>query len=233
MAALFSFTDVHVTVDDARVLNGVTATIPEAALTVVAGVSGSGKTSLLRLCNRLDVPTAGNIEFKGQDLMSLDPRQLRRKVGMVFQRPVLFGGTVRDNLLVAEPEADDQEMLDALRSVELEAEFLDRIGDDLSGGEAQRVCLARTLMCKPEVLLMDEPTASLHQAAAMTLESTVAKLRQDGGVSVVWVTHDLEQMERLAEHLVVLDSGRVSYDGEAETSAAQAALVALREGGDS
>ena len=232
MAALFNFTDVHVTVDEAPVLNGVTATIPEAALTVVAGVSGSGKTSLLRLCNRLDVPTAGNIEFKGQDLMSLDPRQLRRKVGMVFQRPVLFGGTVRDNLLVAEPEADDQQMLDALRSVELEAGFLDRIGDDLSGGEAQRVCLARTLMCKPEVLLMDEPTASLHQAAAMTLESTVAKLRQDGGVSVVWVTHDLEQMERLAEHLVVLDSGRVSYDGETGTSAAQAALVALSEGGD-
>ncbi len=232
MPNLFEFADVYVAVDDASVLSGITTTIPDRDLTVVAGVSGSGKTSLLRLCNRLDVPTAGTIRFDGQDLLSIDPQQLRRRVGMVFQRPVLFGGTVRDNLLVAAPEATETKMLAALADVELDIEFLDRIGDDLSGGEAQRVCLARTLMCEPEVLLMDEPTASLHQAAARTLESTVSKLRGDAGVSIVWVTHDLGQIERLAEHLIVLEEGRVLYTGRADTDGAKDALATLSTGAE-
>ena len=141
MPTLFEFADVHLVVDGARVLSGVTTTIPRGDLTVVAGASGSGKTSLLRLCNRLDVPTSGTIRFGEHNLLSLDPQKLRRRVGMVFQRPVLFGGTVRDNLLVADPEAPEAKMLHALAEVELDPEFLERIGDDLSGGEAQRVCL--------------------------------------------------------------------------------------------
>lgn len=233
MTSLFDFADVHVAVDGARVLSGVTTEIPRNDLTVVAGASGSGKTSLLRLCNRLDVPTSGVLRFGEQDILAIDPQQLRRRVGMVFQRPVLFGGTVRDNLLVAEPEATEQRMLDALADVELEPVFLDRIGDDLSGGEAQRVCLARTLMCEPEVLLMDEPTASLHPAAAKTLESTVSHLRDEAGVSVVWVTHDLGQIKRLAEYLIFLEAGRVRYAGELGTKDAETALASLSTGAES
>lgn len=231
MASLFEFTDVHVVVDESPVLNGVTTTIPRDVLTVVAGVSGSGKTSLLRLCNRLDVPTSGNIRFGNKDLLSVDPQDLRRRVGMVFQRPVLFGGSVRDNLLVADPAAAEAKMLGALQEVELAPAFLHRIGDDLSGGEAQRVCLARALMCEPEVLLMDEPTASLHPAAARTLETTVSKLRGDAGVQVMWVTHDLSQIMRLAEHLVVLEAGRVRHSGKLGTDQATAALSTLTDGG--
>ncbi len=233
MSDLFTFAGVDVTIDGVAVLDTVTASLPAAKLTVVAGVSGSGKTSLLRLCNRLDVPTAGTVRFRGDDLAGLDPLRLRRKVGMVFQRPVMFGGTVRDNFLVAAPDATEPEMIRGLTDVELKTEFLDRVGDDLSGGEAQRVCLARALLCAPEVLLMDEPTASLHPAARRALETTVQSLQRRNAVDVIWVTHDLDQIERMADHLVVLSAGTVIYSGEPGTAAARAALDTLTESEDS
>lgn len=227
MGSLFEFVDVSVVAGDSSILRDVSTTIPTGLLTVIAGASGSGKTSLLRLCNRLDVPSAGRIRYRGADLASIDPLQLRRQVGMVFQRPVLFPGTVRENLATAATTATEAEMIEILRSVDLSEDFLERIGDDLSGGEGQRVCLARTLMCRPDVLLMDEPTASLHPAAARTLETTTQTLQRDHGVDVVWVTHDLSQIDRLAEHLIVLDEGRVAYAGTADGPQADAALASL------
>lgn len=229
MTDLFTFDDVAVAIEGSIVLDSLTLRIPAGQLTVVAGVSGSGKTSLLRLCNRLDVPTRGEIRFRGNSLIAMDPLQLRRNVGMVFQRPVLFGGTVRDNLLEAKPDATESEMAEILISVELAPDFLDRIGDDLSGGEAQRACLARALLCSPDVLLMDEPTAALHPAARRALETTVQALQRDGHAEVVWVTHDLDQIERMAEYLVVLQAGRVIYSGEPDTAAATAALATLTQ----
>ena len=227
MGSLFDFLDVGVSSGGTAILAEINTTIPKGRLTVIAGASGSGKTSLLRLCNRLDVPTAGRVLHEGNDLALIDPLQLRRRVGMVFQRPVLFPGTVRDNLAAADPIATDAVMVETLRSVDLGAEFLDRIGDDLSGGEGQRVCLARALMCRPRVLLMDEPTASLHPAAAKTLEETTSTLQHERKVDVVWVTHDLGQIARLAQHLIVLAHGRVAYAGAAVGSAADRALASL------
>lgn len=229
MSALFEFSDVHVIVEDAVVLSDVAAALPCNALSVVAGASGSGKTSLLRLCNRLDIPSKGTVAFRGDNLDDLDPRALRRTVGMVFQRPSLFPGTVRANLLAAEEDATEAHLIGVLAEVDLDVGFLDRIGDDLSGGEAQRVCLARALMCRPEVLLMDEPTSSLHPAARRSLEATTERLRAEANVDIVWVTHDLHQIERLAEYLVVLASGTVLYAGDPGSDRATAALGTLVE----
>jgi putative ABC transport system ATP-binding protein len=228
MGTLFEFIDVHVAIEDSTILADINIAIPEGRLTVVAGVSGSGKTSLLRLCNRLDVRTSGKILFRDQDLATFDPRALRRQVGMVFQRPVLFPGTVRDNLGAA-ATATDAEMAVTLGMVDLDVGFLDRIGDDLSGGEAQRVCLARALMCRPQVLLMDEPTSSLHPAAANTLETTTQGLHSDAGVDVLWVTHNLDQITRLAQYLIVLSNGRVAYAGAPDATEATHALELLTE----
>ncbi len=227
METLFEFVDVHVAVDETPILTGIATSIPAGRLTVVAGVSGSGKTSLLRLCNRLDVPTTGKILYRDHDLSTTDPRALRRHVGMVFQRPVLFPGTVRDNLTEAAESATDEKMVAALAKVDLPPVFLDRVGDDLAGGEAQRVCLARALMCRPEVLLMDEPTSSLHPAATATLETTTKNLQKEAGVDVVWVTHNLDQIARLAEHLIVLADGQVVYAGPPGNPGAARALTAL------
>src|SRR5690606_37223723 len=105
---------------------------------------------LLRLLNRLEVPTAGEVRFRGRPVQEIDPLELRGRVGMVFQRPAPFPGTVRENLLVAEPGATEDEMVRALRAARLDREFLDRGADELSGGEAQRMCLARTLLRSEE-----------------------------------------------------------------------------------
>ena len=182
--------------------------IAPVGITVLSGPSGAGKSTLLRLCNRLDVPDEGTIRLGGQSLDDLDPRALRRRVGMVFQRPTLFPGTVADNLRVAGPLATQAEFTDALDRAGLDRSFLDRSGDELSGGEAQRACLARTLLTGPEVLLLDEPTSSLDAEASGHLERSVRELVV-GGVSAVWVSHDRDQAERMADQTVRLVAGEV------------------------
>ncbi|MCU0307209.1 MAG: phosphate ABC transporter ATP-binding protein [Thermoleophilia bacterium] len=217
--ALFSLEGVRVTGPAGeRVLDGLSAEVPAAGVTVVAGPSGAGKTTLLRLCNRLEAPDAGVVRFRGDDVAGLDPLALRRRVGMVFQRPTPFGGTVRDNLRVADPAADDRACRGVLARAGLPPAFLDRDASTLSGGEAQRMCLARALMAGPEALLMDEPTASLDPAATAGLERLARDLAASG-IPVVWVTHDLAQVRRIADRVLVLIGGR-----RADEAAARAFL---------
>jgi putative ABC transport system ATP-binding protein len=177
---------------------------------VLVGPSGAGKSTLLRLCNRLDVPTSGRVLFRGDDVAGLDPLALRRRVGMVFQRPTPFPGTVMENLRVAEPDLGVDDAVAVLERVRLEPDLLDRPATELSGGEAQRVCLARTLVTQPKVVLMDEPTSSVDRAARLALESLARELVHDG-VSVLWVTHDLDQMRRVADQVVVVIAGRIAH----------------------
>ncbi len=208
MGALFSFEAVGVTYGEASVLDDVHLVLPPGGCTVLLGPSGAGKSTLLRLCNRLEAPTAGVIRFRGDDVATLDPLVHRRRVGMVFQRPVAFGGTVLDNLRVARPVLAAGEAAEALERVGLPVAFLEREQATLSGGEGQRACLARTLLTEPEVLLLDEPTASLDADAAAGLER-LARGLADAGTSLLWVTHDLGQAERLADRVVVVGGGRV------------------------
>jgi putative ABC transport system ATP-binding protein len=190
--------------------------VPAEGITVLAGPSGSGKSTLLRCCNRLELPTAGRVLLRGADVADQDPLRLRRRVGMVFQRPTPFPGTVRDNLRVAEPDLGDDDAVRALESVGLDASFLAGAATDLSGGEAQRVCLARTLVTRPEVVLMDEVTSSVDPAARIGLETLARHLAQTA-VNVVWVTHDLEQLRRVADHVLVLIGGRIAHSGPIAT----------------
>jgi putative ABC transport system ATP-binding protein len=181
-------------------------------VTAVVGPSGAGKSSLLRLCNRLEVADGGSVAFHGEDVRGMDPLALRRRVGMVFQTPTPFAGTVRDNLYVARADLDDASCCRALDRVGLDPALLDRSAGELSGGEAQRLCLARTLVTEPEVLLMDEPTSSLDPAATVALEDLTRALVAEGVVSV-WVTHDLDQMRRLADRVLVLIDGVIVHAG--------------------
>jgi putative ABC transport system ATP-binding protein len=210
---LFALHDVVVAFGETRPLDGISVDLPGKGVTVVLGASGSGKSTMLRLLNRLEVPTSGRVLFHGEDLATLDPLALRRRVGMVFQRPTLFPGTVRDNLRVAQPAATEAQVTEAMELVGLRVALLDRVADDLSGGEAQRACLARTLITGPEVLLMDEVTSSLDPRASRVLEERTAGLA-DSGVPVIWVTHDLEQGLRLDPDPIVLTDGRVATEEE-------------------
>ena len=131
---------------------------------------------------------------------------------MVFQRPVLFAGTVRDNLAEADGEADGGRLTDALERAALDGSFLDRLANELSGGEAQRVCLARTLIADPDVLVMDEPTSSLDGPAVSRLEQLGRSLA-DEGMPIVWVTHDLGQVGRIADRTAILMNGSLRFVG--------------------
>jgi putative ABC transport system ATP-binding protein len=215
------------------ILENVSCDLPLRGINVILGPSGAGKTTLLRLCNRLEVPTSGRVVLGGDDVADLDPLTLRRRVGMVFQRPTLFGGTIRDNLEVAlaagaHPSPDRQEaaFASALDVAGLADGFLDRPADEISGGEAQRVCIARALLTHPQMLLMDEPTASLDPYHRDVIERLARNLA-DSGLTILWVTHDLAQAQRLADHTLVLIDGRVATATEAD-----AFVAGEREGDD-
>lgn len=197
---------------DEPILRGVTVEVPCRGITAIAGPSGAGKSSLLRLLNRLTDPTSGTVSWDGRDLSSWAPSELRRQVGMVFQRPPVFAGSVVDNLRVADPSVDAAGAAVALARVGLGDELCDRPARDLSGGEAQRMCFARALLTNPSVLLADEPTSSLDGAARDRIEALGRRLADDG-VPVVWVSHDVAQLRRLADDVIVLVGGRVVATG--------------------
>jgi putative ABC transport system ATP-binding protein len=214
---LFEFSHVSVPGVEGRWrVRDVDGWIPASGVTVLVGRSGSGKSTLLRCCNRLDAPSEGVVTFRGRDVASLDVLEHRRRVAMVFQRPTPFPGTGRDNLHTAEPALSDADACELLARVGLGPEFLDRLATELSGGEAQRLCLARSLAVHPEVVLMDEATSSVDPAARRSLEELARSLARDG-TPVVWVTHDLAQARRLADTLLVMVDGHLANPSEART----------------
>ena len=208
-AVAFEFTGVSVLRAGRRVLDEITARIPAAGITVVSGPSGAGKTTLLRLCNRLEVPDGGKVCYRGQPLDELDPLVLRRRVGMVFQRPTPFPGTVADNLAVARPDADAGELSTALDRVALDPDLLSQEARTLSGGELQRMCLARTLVTQPETLLLDEPTSALDAQPKQVFEATACHLAAQG-ITIIWVTHDSAQAGRVADRIYQLRDGHLT-----------------------
>lgn len=208
-APLFAFEDVTVPGVARPRLDGVRAEVAGAGITAISGPSGAGKSTLLRLCNRLVAPAAGVVRYRGEDLARRDALAHRREVAMVFQQPVLFPGTVADNVRVAAPDADDDAIAALLERAALDASFAGRSADELSGGEAQRTCLARALATRPRVLLADEPASALDAANAHQLE----QLLRDLDVPVLLVTHDDAQRDRLADAVLELREGRVVRSG--------------------
>lgn len=207
--AAFEFERVSVWRAGRRVLDEVTASIPAAGIAVLSGPSGAGKTTLLRLCNRLEVPDEGVVSYRGRALDELDPLVLRRRVGMVFQRPTPFPGSVADNFAVAHPDASIDELSAALTRVALDPGLLDQEARTLSGGELQRMCLARTLVTRPETLLLDEPTSALDAQPKGVFETTAQDLAAQG-ITIIWVTHDDAQAARVADRIYQLRDGRLT-----------------------
>jgi putative ABC transport system ATP-binding protein len=203
--ALFELDEVTVAGVERPRLVEVSLALHDGGITVLQGPSGSGKSTLLRLLNRLEAPDAGSVRYRGEDLTARDVLAHRREVGMVFQAPILFPGTVADNLAVAAP-LDPPALL--LERAGLPASFLTREAGTLSGGEAQRACLARALATRPRALLMDEPTSALDHDATLIIERLARALAGDG-VPIVLVSHDREQARRMGDRVVALRDGRV------------------------
>lgn len=182
----------------------------------VVGSSGSGKSTLLRLLNRLLEPTQGRVVFNGRDYTEIPPRELRRKIGLTLQQPYLFPGTVADNLRFGPAqraaEVSDEAIAELLANVDL-PDFAGRDVANLSGGEAQRVSIARTLANSPEILLMDEPTSALDEESRLQVEKLVCGIARRQNLTFIIVTHDMPQAGRLAETALVLEGGRVQQYG--------------------
>ena len=178
-----------------------------AGSTALLGPSGSGKSTLLRLLNRLADPDSGSVRFHGSDVRELDVLELRRRVGLVPQLPAPVPGSVAENVRFGPRlHGRDVDPERPVRLAGLDGSFLDRDASRLSVGEQQRVMLARALALEPEVLLLDEPTASLDAVATAAVEDALRDLRD---VSYVLVTHDPAQASRLTDHTLRLTAGRV------------------------
>lgn len=184
----------------------------------IIGPNGAGKSTLLRLLNFLEPPSGGELTFLGQKAKYPVALELRQQVTMVFQRPILLHGSVRQNVAYplrirkSKTEASIDEMLSRLELSELAETSV----HELSGGEFQRVALARALVLKPRVLLLDEPAANLDPQNVEKIEAIIGAIRREGHTTVVLVTHRVEQARRLADRTALLIDG--SFIEIAETT---------------
>ncbi len=212
---------VHLTriVGGKPIINDVSFTVARGEVVVIFGPSGSGKTSLLRLINRLDEPTQGTVLLEGRDYREIPPRELRRRVGMVMQQPYLFPGSVADNIRFGPRQWGHELPLEEIERLLAQvglAGYASRDVSQLSGGEAQRVALARTLANEPDVLLLDEPTSALDENSKAEVESLIQRIIRQRGLTCLWVTHDVDQVVRMADRVIILEKGRVVKEGPAE-----------------
>jgi putative ABC transport system ATP-binding protein len=201
-----------------RILDDVSFSAPEGRVFTILGPSGSGKSTLLRTINRLIDPVAGRVLLDGRPTGELPVQELRRRVGMVFQAAALFEGTVLDNVcygprlrreMPGDPAAEADFARALLGRVGLPADFVGKPVTELSGGEAQRVSLARALANRPEVLLLDEPTAALDPTASRRVEELLLQLAAETELTYIFVTHNLEQARRIGHDALLLVDGRV------------------------
>lgn len=196
-----------------QILNGIDAEIPKGMVVGIIGPSGSGKSTVLRALNRLWEPPRGTVFLDGRDILDLDVLNLRRKVGMLFQLPALFEGSVADNIrygpLLRGQKLTDSEVYKLLTLADLGSSFYNKNGHELSVGQAQRVALARTLANEPEVLLLDEPTSALDPISTQNIEDCIVKLKKKTGMTVVMVSHSIKQIQRIADVVCLLVNGEI------------------------
>jgi len=193
-----------------QIIGSLDLKVNKSELVTITGASGSGKSTLLRLINRLSEIDSGAILLNGNDIRSHVPMELRRKIGMVFQVPVTFKGSVRDNLVFGIKLWGGKMGIETLsRDAGIPEDLLDADAGQLSIGEKQRVCIARALANQPEILLLDEPTSSLDAVSAQKIEKLLLGLQKERDLTILWVTHEKEQVERIGGRRLILRDGRL------------------------
>jgi ABC-type phosphate transport system ATPase subunit len=208
-----SIQNVSLTRGNQVVLRDVSVDIADGDLLVIIGPSGSGKSSLLRCINRLNEIDSGTIQVGGQSIHDMAVTELRGNVGMMFQKTAPFEGTVADNIAFGASLTGDslsrQRILDLMELASLEDDLIDKPANELSGGQEQRLGIARTLALNPSVLLLDEPTSALDPIATHNVEESLLKLRDNTSLTMIWVSHSIEQARRIGSRVLLLDEGRV------------------------
>lgn len=199
------------------ILKGITSSVMEGELITIIGPSGSGKSTFLSLINRMTDPESGTLFYKNKPYLDMDVLELRRKIGMVFQLPTMLPGTVRDNLLVGpklfRETLTEQEIDKLLEQVALPKSVKEQEARSLSGGQKQRISLARTLANQPEMLLLDEVTASLDPHSSEDIEELIQELHRKQGKTILWVTHNLKQAKKVGQYTWVFADGKIVEQG--------------------
>jgi len=207
--------------DGTRVVDDVSLAVATGEIATLVGTSGSGKTTLLRMVNRLVAPSAGTVLIDGVDTATIPVHQLRRRIGYAIQGDGLFPHrSVAQNIatvprLLGWPKAKVDARIDELLDLfQMEpSRFRDRMPHQLSGGQAQRVGVARALAARPDLLLMDEPFGALDSVIRAKAQADLRDIQQRLGATIILVTHDIEEAVRLGDRLAVMDRGRVlQYD---------------------
>jgi putative ABC transport system ATP-binding protein len=201
-----------------RLVDDVSISVRAGEILAVLGPSGAGKSSFLRLLNRLDESTRGTVYLAGQDYRQLAPRELPRRVGLVTQTPFLFPGTIADHLRFGPRQRGEDLSAETIALLLEQVGLAGRAASDtatLSGGEAQRVSLARALANSPTVLLLDEPTSALDDEAKAEVEALLGQIVRQHRLTCVMVSHDRAQAARLADRVMFLKGGRLEKIGPA------------------
>jgi len=196
-----------------EILRGVDLDVPRGVVMGVIGPSGSGKSTLLRALNRLWEPAPGAVLLDGADIRGIDVLALRRRVGMLFQLPAMFEGTVADNVRYG-PQLRGKKLTEAevknlLSLADLDPALSSKPASELSVGQAQRVALARTLANDPEVLLLDEPTSALDPISTQNIEEAIVRLKKARGLTTVIVSHSVKQIQRIADLVCLVVAGEI------------------------
>ncbi|MGN7478709.1 ABC transporter ATP-binding protein [Solibacillus silvestris] len=214
------FNNVSFEVNQIKIIHPLTATLYKGKITTLIGPSGAGKTTLLKLCNGLISGTTGNIQVDGQRIDTFEPTALRRKVGIALQSAPILKASVYENLALPRKLQNQsltkEEACRFLNDVGLTEDFLMRGANDLSGGQKQKLSIARTLVNKSEILLLDEITAALDPKSVREIEQLIVDLNERFGTTIVWITHDIEQARKLGHYTWLLKNGELIEASETE-----------------
>ncbi len=219
-APAIHFQHVHYSVEDVHILKEITGSFPKGQITTLVGPSGAGKSTLLKLCNGLLSPDSGKIFINNHNINSYEPVELRRVVGIALQSAPMVRGTVMGNLTLPRElqgkSLTEKEAVELLVDVGLGADFLYRSTYDLSGGQRQKVSIARTLVNRPQILLLDEITSSLDHKSTQEIEDLIIKINRKYGATMIWITHNLQQAIEVGDYTWVMMDGEVVETGESK-----------------
>ena len=200
--------------------------IQEGQKVAFVGASGSGKSTLVRLLLRFYEPTGGKLLVDGKNATDYDLALYRKNMAIVPQEVILFGGTIRENILYGKPDASDEEVIEAAQKanawefISTFPETLDTIvgerGVKLSGGQRQRIAIARALILQPDFILLDEPTSALDRSVQAQVVDLLRNLQQSMGLSYIFISHDLRVVKSLSHKILVLKEGKIVEQGTAE-----------------
>lgn len=198
--------------DDKKVLENINLSLEKGKTLGIIGPTGSGKTTLLRIIDLLDNPSSGKIFFNGQEISKSEKEKMkkRRNIGMVFQKPIFFKGTVLDNIYYGlkirglNEDSYQEKVKDLLNSLGMSG-YEQRDASTLSGGETQRMALVRALITDPDLLLLDEPTANLDPISTEKIENLIEKLQSETKITIILATHNLIQGQHLSDEIAILN----------------------------